>query len=213
MITNSCSSVGLSVVRGPPPPPRRPSPRGRPSPCCCAARIGPGTAVGISAIFLPVGTAVWIKIWSPQTIGVPVPRPRILTFHFTFSVALHFTGGSAFGPSPVPSGPRHLPQFSSVAAPTDKAESKIQTVETKAPLAESIRSQDDRGREAVTYSAAMRLVGFIYRFFPQISGLCGLLLVLSWLRILLSAFTCIYVHLPAFICSYLHLPALSCLKV
>src|SRR5688500_5945402 len=163
MITNSCSSVGLSVVLGPPPPPRRPSPRGRPSPCCCAARIGPGTAVGISALFLPVGTAVWIKIWSPQTIGVPVPRPGTLTFHFTFSVALHFTGGSAFGPSPVPSGPRHLPQFSS-AAPTEKALRRIQTVETRAPLAESIRSQDDRWERAVTYSASVVLTGFISIF-------------------------------------------------
>src|SRR5687767_8180760 len=48
-------------------------------------------------------------------------------------------------------------------------------------------------------SARLTLAGFI-SIFPQISVLCGLLLVLNCLRILLSAFTCFYLHLAAFSC-------------
>src|SRR5688500_19358896 len=71
--------------------------------------------------------AVWTKVWSPQMMGVPVPRPGILTFHLMFSVADHFSGGLAVGAPPVPRGPRHCPQLSSTAASTLKAESIVQT--------------------------------------------------------------------------------------
>src|SRR5512139_637963 len=46
---------------------------------------------------------------SPQTTGEPEPRPGTSTFHRTFFVSLHSIGGSALGPTPVLSGPRHCP--------------------------------------------------------------------------------------------------------
>jgi len=47
---------------------------------------------------------------SPQTTGVAEPLPGISTFHFTFFVSLHSTGGEACGATPVMWGPRHWGQ-------------------------------------------------------------------------------------------------------
>ena len=45
---------------------------------------------------------------SRQTIGLLLPSPGSATFHLTFFVSLHSSGGLAAGASPVPSGPRHV---------------------------------------------------------------------------------------------------------
>src|SRR5262245_59331191 len=51
--------------------------------------------------------------------GVAVPLPGSLTFHFTFSVSLHVTGGVAEALVPFANGPRHWGQLSPGAdAPT-----------------------------------------------------------------------------------------------
>src|SRR4051812_15337630 len=47
------------------------------------------------------GTALSTKTRSPQTTGVPEPRPAISTFHLMFFVSLHSTGGSAVRDTPV----------------------------------------------------------------------------------------------------------------
>ena len=44
-----------------------------------------------TVVFLEISWQVRM-IWSAQTIGVEVPLPGNLSFHATFSVALHFTG-------------------------------------------------------------------------------------------------------------------------
>src|SRR5262245_18800901 len=59
---------------------------------------------------MSLGTAVRRKIRSPQTTGDADPRPGISTFHFTFFVSLHSTGGSARSEAPVAKGPRHCGQ-------------------------------------------------------------------------------------------------------
>ena len=41
-------------------------------------------------------------------IGLLLPSPGSATFHLTFFVSLHSSGGLAAGASPVPSGPRHV---------------------------------------------------------------------------------------------------------
>ena len=56
---------------------------------------------------LSAGTAAWMKIRSPHTIGVDDPDPGSFTFHFTFFDSLHSTGGCASGEAPVDAGPRH----------------------------------------------------------------------------------------------------------
>jgi hypothetical protein len=62
---------------------------------------------------LPTGIAVWMKMESPQMIGVDVPRPGILTFHRTFFPSAQVVGGSAVGATPLASGPRHCAQLAS----------------------------------------------------------------------------------------------------
>ena len=70
-----------------------------------------------------------------------MPRPGIFTFHLMFSVALHFAGGSAFGASPVPSGPRHCAQFSCSAAPAVSPASIAQKTRKPPPLDEIIPAE------------------------------------------------------------------------
>ena len=55
----------------------------------------------------PVRTAVSRNTWSPQTIGLALPSPGIGTFHLTWFVSLHCTGGSPYGAMPLAKGPRH----------------------------------------------------------------------------------------------------------
>ena len=68
----------------------------------------------VSGLFLSVlavrGMAVKMKMRLPEIIGVEVPNPGVLIFHFTFLVSLHCDGGSASGATPVASGPRHCGQ-------------------------------------------------------------------------------------------------------
>src|SRR5438552_2903592 len=87
-------------------------PRGRPpSPGPVSGALGAAAASdAFAAAFLPVGIALRRKMRSPQTIGVASPEPGTLTFHFTWSDSLQLTGGSAIGPTPVASGPRHCGQ-------------------------------------------------------------------------------------------------------
>src|SRR5687767_13088940 len=95
-----------------PPPPRRP---GRPPGCCWSAGgndLGSGLADEI---------AVWIKIWSPQMMGVEVPKPGIFVFHLRLFVSVQAVGGLACGATPLPSGPRHCGQFCSAEAPKEVA--------------------------------------------------------------------------------------------
>src|SRR5688572_23868895 len=54
-----------------------------------------------------------MKILSPQTMGVAVPRPGSFTFHLMFSSSLQVVAGEASGDAPVSKGPRHFGQFSS----------------------------------------------------------------------------------------------------
>src|SRR5438093_9185324 len=83
----------------------------RPSPDPASAAAGALDVSGaFASAFLPVGIAVSTKIRSAQTIGVASPEPGSLTFHFTSSVSLQVTGGSANGAAPVASGPRHCGQ-------------------------------------------------------------------------------------------------------
>ena len=42
-----------------------------------------------------------MKILSPQTIGLAVPRPGSFTFHLMFSFSLQVIGGEASGEAPV----------------------------------------------------------------------------------------------------------------
>ena len=46
--------------------------------------------------------------------GDPDPFPGISTFHFTFSVSLHWVGGVALIATPLPVGPRQCAQFSAL---------------------------------------------------------------------------------------------------
>src|SRR5262249_31185773 len=64
----------------------------------------------------PAGTAVSRKILSPQITGDDDPRPAISTFHRTFFVSLHSTGGSAVVDTPFANGPRHCGQYFSAVA-------------------------------------------------------------------------------------------------
>src|ERR1043166_2296249 len=87
---------------GPPPPGPRNSPGGPPR--------GPGWPVEVDGLprpspRLPVLIALRIKTLSPEMIGVLVPSPGILVFHFTFFVSLHSVGGSPV-PTPFCDGPR-----------------------------------------------------------------------------------------------------------
>ena len=61
-------------------------------------------------------TAVVTITRSPQTIGLPWPSPGMSSFQRTFLPSAHSSGGSAVGPSPVRSGPRHSGQFGPAAA-------------------------------------------------------------------------------------------------
>ena len=70
---------------------------------------GSGVAFGRGTGFA-MGTAVVTITRSSQTIGELEPRPGTATFHRTFRVSLHSTGGRACGASPVDSGPRHCGQ-------------------------------------------------------------------------------------------------------
>src|SRR5688572_32400805 len=54
------------------------------------------------------GTALVTYRVSRHTIGLLLPSPGSATFHLTFFVSLHSSGGLAAGASPVPSGPRHV---------------------------------------------------------------------------------------------------------
>src|SRR5262245_60291855 len=58
----------------------------------------------------PTGTADETNTRSPQTIGDELPRPGISTFHLTFFVSLHSSGGFAVDETPVAWGPRHWAQ-------------------------------------------------------------------------------------------------------
>src|SRR5437870_7550984 len=51
-----------------------------------------------------------------QMIGVAVPSPGILTFHFRLLVSLQVMGGLAAGATPLWRGPRHWGQFWSAEA-------------------------------------------------------------------------------------------------
>src|SRR5205823_1724300 len=83
----------------------------RPSAGAASVNVGAAEAsVDFAAAFFPVGMAVSTKSRSAQTIGVESPEPGSLTFHFTCSVSLQLTGGSANGAAPVASGPRHCGQ-------------------------------------------------------------------------------------------------------
>src|SRR5688572_22493942 len=64
----------------------------------------PAIAAGSTA------TAVSRKMRSPQMTGVDELRPGIGTFHRTFFVSLHSTGGVAVRETPVANGPRHWGQ-------------------------------------------------------------------------------------------------------
>ena len=52
------------------------------------------------------------KIFSPQMMGVELPRLGSEAFHAIFSVALHFTGKFFSLLMPTPVAPRHMGQFS-----------------------------------------------------------------------------------------------------
>src|SRR5687768_10425733 len=86
--------------------------------------------------------------------GVEVPRPGIFTFHFTPSVGVHLTRGSALGATPVFNGPRQLPQFSSTAAAwalTEAAQSKEITTDSRESLISlDLRWKDGFDRRPVT---------------------------------------------------------------
>jgi hypothetical protein len=58
-----------------------------------------------------VETAVNTNTRSPHTTGVEEAAPGIATFHLTFLLSLHSSGGSASGATPVASGPRHCGQL------------------------------------------------------------------------------------------------------
>src|SRR5439155_23323699 len=59
----------------------------------------------------PIGTADTRKRRSPHTIGEADPRPGTSTFHRTFFVSLHSSGGLALRDTPLAYGPRHCAQF------------------------------------------------------------------------------------------------------
>jgi hypothetical protein len=56
--------------------------------------------------------------------GVEVPLPGIRTFHFTFFVSLHSTGGLAPGAMPLASGPRHCGQSARATGVLEKKPDK-----------------------------------------------------------------------------------------
>jgi hypothetical protein len=56
-------------------------------------------------------------IRSPHTTGVELSVSGTETFHFTFSVSLHVSGGFPFAEIPSKFGPRHVGQLSSASAP------------------------------------------------------------------------------------------------
>ena len=73
-----------------------------------------GVPSGITSgmgIFLSRAVAVSKKMLSPQTIGVPFPRPSRRVFHRKFSVSLQVTGGSACVAMPFQVGPLHCGQY------------------------------------------------------------------------------------------------------
>jgi hypothetical protein len=69
--------------------------------------------------------AVLMKIESPQTIGVDVPRPGSLTFQRTLRSSPHVVGGSADGAAPLASGPRHCGQFDSLGVVVSAAAAAV----------------------------------------------------------------------------------------
>ena len=81
-----------------------------------------------------VSTAVRMKMRSPQTIGVELPRPGRSIFHLTFFSSLHSVGGLPREAKPVPSGPRHWCQLSCCSsAPTPPHPSPSRPTTTTRP--------------------------------------------------------------------------------
>ena len=72
-------------------------------------------------------------------IGVEVPKPGIFSFHFTFSVSLHFTGGSASGATPFARGPRQRGQFALVESALVAAKVAVENIEARAARKRAVR--------------------------------------------------------------------------
>src|SRR4051794_3007885 len=72
-----------------------------------------GSAFGNSSAVATrsVSTAVATKTWSPQTMGLALPRPGNGAFQRTWVLASQVTGGSPAGATPVSSGPRQRGQL------------------------------------------------------------------------------------------------------
>src|SRR5690242_3869360 len=86
-----------------------------------------------------------------QTTGVAEPLPGIRTFHFTFFVSVHSTGGFARGATPLASGPRHWGQYCSAedeAACEAAAASAMMTT-----TAARARTRTEQGWEFISYCA------------------------------------------------------------
>src|ERR1043166_3185823 len=90
----------------------RPRPRPSPEPPSPPPAFGAAASEAFAPPFFPVGMAVRRNSRSPHTTGVESPEPGTLTFHFTWFVSSHLSGGSASGATPVASGPRHCGQNS-----------------------------------------------------------------------------------------------------
>src|SRR3954463_10959521 len=67
----------------------------------CGTRAPPPRGSCDALPFSTTGTADRMKTLSPQTTGVPDPRPGISTFQRMFFVSLHSIGGSAVLETPV----------------------------------------------------------------------------------------------------------------
>jgi|SRR5678816_845626 hypothetical protein len=72
-------------------------------------------------------------------IGVEVPKPGIFSFHFTFSVSLHFTGGSASGATPFARGPRQRGQFALAESAFAAAKVTAEKIEARAARKRAVR--------------------------------------------------------------------------
>src|ERR1041385_3692415 len=130
-------------------PPGPPGPRGplpsRVGGCSTAlasavfSSAGFASAVLASADFSSTGfgtrTAVRAKTRSPHTTGVEDAEPGTATFHFTFLVSLHSSGGSASGATPLASGPRHCGQLRRASAESLTAEVLRAKAAAKSPAA------------------------------------------------------------------------------
>src|SRR5260370_25940689 len=81
--------------------------------------LGSSSALATRSVLI----AVTMKTWSPQTIGVALPRPVSGAFHLMFFFSSHLMGGSPLGAVPLASGPLQWGQLSIASSAREGAAS------------------------------------------------------------------------------------------